>query len=289
MRSILVTGANSYIGRAFSQYMGAFSGEYMVHSVSLRHGSWREKDFSPYDAVLHTVGLAHMRETAGNRPLYGQINRDLAVETARKARAEGVGQFLFLSSMSVYGMDEGVITPKTVPRPQSSYGRSKLEAEQLLWGLRTETFRVAILRPPMVYGEGCRGNYRALVRLAGLLPACPEYENRRSAISIEHLCAYMKETIDSGAEGVFCPQDPEYFCTCRMICRIAEAQGRRLPQTRLLNAGPALLRRFTRAGRKAFGDLVYWDEGQCSDACIQCGEVHRGGGPVCAAPDVEGL
>lgn len=287
MKRILVTGAGSYIGRAFAAYMGQFPGEYRVDAISLRKEAWKTADFSQYDVVLHAAGLAHIRESRENGPLYYKINRDLTAETAEKARAEGVGQFIFLSSMSVYGMEEGVITPDTVPRPSSSYGKSKLEAEELLWTMRTEGFSVAILRPPMVYGQSCKGNFQTLVKLAGVLPACPAYENRRSAISIENLCAFLQRTIDGSWEGIFCPQDQEYFCTCRMICRIAEERGRHLPQMRALNLGPALLRRFTAAGKKAFGDLVYCDEGQCSHAGVQRGEVHRGGHPVRIGSDVD--
>ena len=289
MKKILVTGANSYIGKAFLQYVEKFPDAYRADSISLRDENWREADFSRYETVLHAAGLAHIKETEASRPLYYKINRDLAAETARKAKAEGVGQFIFLSSMSVYGMEEGIITQDTIPRPESSYGKSKLEAEQLLQEMRTESFRVAILRPPMVYGKGCKGNFQTLVRLAGCLPVCPDYENRRSAVFIGNLCAYIRETVDCEADGIFCPQDPEYFCTCRMICRIAEEQGRHLPRTRALNFGPAFLRRLTTSGRKAFGDLVYCDESQCSDASIQCGEVYRGSCQICAGADLDRL
>ena len=269
MKRILVTGAGSYIGASFRTYMEQFGDDCQVDAVSLRDERWRGLDFSGYDALLHTVGLAHVRETAENRPLYYAVNRDLAVETARKARAEGVRQFVFLSSMSVYGMEEGAITPDTVPRPTTSYGRSKLEAEEALRALETQDFRVAVLRPPMVYGEGCKGNYRALVRLAKILPACPNYQNQRSVISIENLCAYIKQVIDSGAGGTFCPRDPEYACTCQMICEIAGRNGREIVRTKLLNFVPALLRKFTKKGRKAFGSLVYQDESQCDYSGIR--------------------
>ncbi len=261
-----MTGGSSYIGGSFRAYMEQFPEGYAIDAIGLRGEDWKRRDFSQYDAVLHTVGLAHVKETRKNAPLYDRIGRDLAVETARKARAEGVGQFVFLSSMSVYGMEEGTIGPETVPHPKSAYGRSKLEAEELLRALETEAFRVALLRPPMVYGPGCKGNYRALVKLAGILPACPEYRNQRSMISIENLCAFIKRVIDEDAGGIFCPQDPEYVCTCDMICQIARRNGREIPRTHLLDFGPALLRRFTKTGRKAFGDLVYEREDQRSDA-----------------------
>ena len=93
------------------------------------------------------------------------MNRDLAYETARKAEGEGVGQFIFLSSMSVYGIENGVINKDTPLNPNTAYGKSKLEAEELIKKLEDESFIIAILRPPMVYGKDCRGNYP---RLAGL-------------------------------------------------------------------------------------------------------------------------
>jgi len=269
MKRILITGAGSYIGGAFRTYMGRFLDGYETAAVSLRGEDWRAYDFSKFDVVLHTVGLAHVKETRRNAPLYYRINRDLAVETAEKARAGGVRQFIYLSSMGVYGMDEGVITPDTVPQPKSSYGKSKLEAEERLRELETQDFRVAILRPPMVYGPGCKGNYQALVKLAKLLPVCPDYENRRSMVSIENLCVFIKRAIDGEACGTFCPQDAEYGCTCRMICGLAKSSGRTVPQTKLLNFVPALLRRFTKKGKKAFGSLVYQDEGQRGHAGVQ--------------------
>ncbi len=269
MKRILVTGANSYIGGAFRTYMERFSGEYETAAVGLRGEAWKAYDFSKFDVILHTVGLAHVKESAQNTLQYYQINRDLTAEAAKKAKAEGIKQFLYLSSMSVYGMDEGVITPDTVPQPKSSYGKSKLEAEDRLRKMEMQNFRVAILRPPMVYGPGCKGNYQALVKLAKMLPVCPDYENRRSMISIENLCVFIKRVIDEDASGTFCPQDPEYACTCRMICEIAKSSGRVIPRTRWLNFVPAFLRRTTKRGKKAFGSLVYQDESQRGDAGVQ--------------------
>ncbi len=269
MKRILVTGARSYIGRAFRTYMEQFPEEYRTEAVSLRGEAWKAYVFSKFDVILHTAGLAHVKETAQNAPQYYQINRDLTVETAIKAKAEGVRQFIYLSSMSVYGMDEGVITPDTIPQAKSIYGKSKLEAERQLHTMETQDFHVTILRPPMVYGPGCKGNYRALVKLAKVLPVCPDYENRRSMISIENLCVFIKQVIDEDTGGTFCPQDPEYTCTCRMICEIAKSSGRTIPQIKLLNFVPALLRRLTKKGKKAFGSLVYQDESQRGDAGVQ--------------------
>lgn len=257
MKRVLITGKTGYIASSLLAYLGGFPGTYAAETVSLRGEAWKETDFSRYDAVIHCAGMVHIRETAENAHLYHEINRDLTLALAERARAAGVGQFVFLSSLGVYGRDEGVLTPETEPTPRTAYGSSKWEAERGLRAMESEMFRVAILRAPMVYGPGCTGNYRALVKLAKVLPVVPNYVNQRSAISIARLCEYIKNVLDEGLRGVFVPQDEQYLCTCAEIRRIAEKNGRKLPAVGALNFGPALLRRFTKKGRKAFGNLIY--------------------------------
>ncbi len=267
MKRVLITGKTGYIAVSLYNCLKGFPEEYAVETITLRGESWRAEDFSGYDAVVHCAGLAHSRETVENAHLYYEINRDLTVAVAKKAKADGVRQFVFLSSLSVYGMDEGVITPETAPQPKSAYGKSKLEAERALRAMESEEFRVAILRPPMVYGSGCKGNYQMLAKLARRLPAIPSYVNQRSAVSIARLCECIRTVIDDCAGGIFVPQDTAYLCTCAEIRRLAAENGRRPPVTGLLNFGPALLRRFTAKGRKAFGNLTY-NEGMMKRALI---------------------
>ena len=262
MKRILITGSHGYIGSSFQRYLQQFPEEYKADTVSLRNHQWEECDFSVYDAIVHAAGLAHIKETAGNAAQYYKINRDLTVAVAEKAKREGVRQFVFFSSMSVYGVDEGVITPETPPSPKSHYGKSKLEAEQALQRMQSDTFAVAILRPPMVYGEGCKGNYQTLVKLSEILPVCPDYHNQRSMISINNLCAYLQKTIELQEAGIFWPKDPHDKCTCQMIRELAHAHGRHLRTTGLLNFAPVILKHCTRQGRKAFGDLVYKIDGR---------------------------
>lgn len=259
MNRVLITGKNGYIAEQFEKYLRQFPGEYQAETVSLRSEAWRQRDFSGFDAVVHTAGLAHIKETPENAALYYEINRDLAEAAAEKAKAEGVGHFLLLSSGSVYGLTEGVITKDTRPRPVTNYGKSKLQGENAVIALRSETFHVAVLRPLMVYGKGCKGNYRTLEKLAEVAPVLPDYRNRRSLVSIETLCAYMKDVLDRGAEGIFFPREREDLCTCEMIQRIAESRGRHLRRVRLFNPAVSLLRSSTSVGKKAFGDLIYQD------------------------------
>ena len=257
MKKILITGANSYIGTSFETYMAQWPEAYQVDTLDMLGGAWREKDFSGYDAVYHVAGIAHIKETAENAHLYYEVNRDLAVETAQKAKAAGVRQFVFLSTMSVYGMEEGAISKATRPNPKNHYGKAKWEAEQAMESLRSDDFALAVLRPPMVYGEGCKGNYRSLVKFAKIMPVFPDYENKRSMLHIDGLSAFVKDLIDTTADGLFLPQDEDYVCTCRMVRSIAEGMGKKLPLWKALNPFVSLAKACTGMGRKAFGDLYY--------------------------------
>lgn len=257
MKRVLITGKNGYIATRFEAYLESFLEEFQTESVSLRGTDWVQMDFSQYDSVVHTAGLAHIKETQENAKDFYAVNRDLAEAVARKAKSEGVRHFLLLSSGSVYGLTEGVITADTKPRPRTHYGKSKLQGEKAVIALRAPDFKVAVLRPLMVYGEGCKGNYRTLEKLARIAPVLPDYRNQRSLVSIKTLCACMKDVIDRKAEGIFFPREEKAICTCEMIQKIAKTRGRHLRRLKLLNPAVSLLRRTTVAGRKAFGDLVY--------------------------------
>ena len=257
MKKILITGAGSYIGQSFEHYLQRFPGAYQADSVDMMGDGWRDASFAGYDAVFHVAGIAHIRETEENAPLYYRVNRDLAIETARKAKEEGVRQFVFLS---VYGMEEGCITRETHPDPKSNYGKSKLQAEEGLEVLRSDDFAVAVLRPPMVYGEGCKGNYQSLVKFAKKMPFFPDYQNKRSMLHVDGLSETVRSIVDTCADGLFLPQDPEYVCTCKMVQQIARDMGKDLKLTGLLNPAVSLVKHTTAIGRKAFGDLYYAKE-----------------------------
>ena len=254
MKKILITGANSYIGTSFEKYMAQFDG-YRIDTVDMIGDGWKEKDFSEYDTVFHVAGIAHQKETLENAHLYYEVNRNLAVATAKKAKREGVRQFILLSSMSVYGMETGVITKTTVPHPKSHYGKSKLQADEKIKQLDCETFKVAILRPPMVYGKGCKGNYQRLRSFALKSPIFPDYPNQRSMVYIDNLCGFVKDTIDEERQGLFFPQDSKYVNTSNMVKEIAERNGKFIRLTKMFN--PFI--RIAPLGivKKVFGSLIY--------------------------------
>lgn len=257
MKKILITGVSSYIGTKFSEYVKQWPDEYQVDSISLMDDSWRKISFAGYDCVFHVAGIAHIKETLKNAHLYYEIDRDLAVEVAQKAKAEGISQFIFPSSMSVYGMTEGIITRAISPVPVTNYGRAKLEAEYELYKMHCDSFKVAIMRPPMVYGEGCKGNFQFLVKIAKLVPMFPAHYNQRSMLNVDGLSAFVKDLIDQEGAGIYIPQDEDYVCTSQMVRKIGQDMGKDIKLLKCLRPITTMLTRYTRVGRKAFGNLRY--------------------------------
>jgi len=257
MKRVLIAGAGSYIGGRLAQWLAAMPERFEASVLSVRGEKWKQFDFAGFDAVVMVAGVAHQKETPENAPLYDEVNRALAVAVARAAKARGVSQFVFFSSMSVYGLTVGRIRPDTPPLPNTAYGRSKLAAERELAPLADEGFRVAVLRPPMVYGPDCRGNYPKLARLIGKTPVFPYVANERSMIYIDTLCAFLVALLASGEGGLYFPQNREYVNTAELARQIALAHGKRLWQPR--GAGWLLARLAQKGGTvgKVFGTLTY--------------------------------
>lgn len=265
MKKILITGANSYVGVSVENYLKQWPDDYRVDTLDMIDGSWKERCFQGYDSVFHVAGIVH-QEQAKNDPaqaeLYDRVNTHLAVETARKAKAEGVRQFVFMSSASVYGLSAPVgkvvmITKDTPLKPADNYGISKAKAEEGLQKLADAQFRLAILRPPMIYGKGCKGNYQTLAKLARKLPVFPWVENQRSMLYMDNLAEFVRLVIDDVADGIFCPQNNEYVNTSDMVNRIAHANGKGILMIKGFTWALKILAHVTGIVDKAFGSLCY--------------------------------
>lgn len=255
IKKILIAGAGSYIGESVKMYLESYPEEYSVDVLDTRGLKPTASVFSSYDVVFCVAGIAHIKETKQNRHLYYEINRDLVISIAKAAKAAGVKQFVLLSSMSVYGLETGFISKKTPPKPVSAYGKSKLQADQAIKKMENERFKFACLRPPMVYGENCTGNYRSLRSLALKSPVFPKYSNQRSMIYIGNLCEFIKRVIDQEKSGLFFPQNKVYTDTSEMVKTIAVANGKQIKLSGVMN----FLIRFEKPGiiRKVFGNLTY--------------------------------
>ncbi len=270
MKKVLITGANSYIGTSFEEYVKQhYASELEITTIDMVDGSWRQKAFSEYDCVFHVAGLAHA--DVGNvsdvvKAKYYAINTDLAIETAKKAKDDGVKQFVFMSSAIIYGDSapygkSKVITKDTEPKPANFYGDSKWQADKGVRELQTPTFTVTVLRPPMIYGKGSKGNYPTLAKMAKKLPIFPDVQNERSMLYIENLCEFLSQVMIRGEGGIFWPQNAEYTRTSNMVRNIAKVSGHRILVSKAFNWAvklAALIPGKTRdLANKAFGNLSY--------------------------------
>ena len=264
MKKILITGAGSFIGTSLENYLQSFPDRYGVHTLDML-GDWKSADFSGYDAVFHVAGIAHADSGKADQKTidrYYQVNTHLAVATAEKAKAEGVGQFIFMSSAIVYGDSAPIgkekhITKDTPPFPAGYYGDSKLQAEKGILPMQDENFNVVILRPPMIYGEGCKGNYPVLASLARKLPLFPKVENRRSMLYVGNLTEFVRLMIDNEEKGIFHPQNGSYSNTAQIVKQIAAARNKKLPLMGGCTWLLKLLSHVTPLVNKAFGSMTY--------------------------------
>lgn len=265
MKKILITGANSYIGTSFEKYMVQWPERYQVDTVDMIDGTWRERSFAGYDSVFHVAGIAHSdngKISPEKAKLYYAVNTDLTIETAKKAKAEGVNQFIFMSSAIVYGESapvgkRKVITRDTLVSPANSYGDSKVQAENGILPLSDDSFKVVILRPPMIYGPGSKGNYPVLSKLAQKLPVFPKVDNQRSMLYIENLMEFVRLMVENEEQGIFWPQNAEYVNTTELVKLIAQAHGKKIAVIPGFTWALNLLSLATGLVNKAFGSLSY--------------------------------
>lgn len=255
MKKILITGKNSYVGNSFAEWVQQYPEKYTIDKISLRDDLWKSIDFSKYDVVLHVAGIAHRKEAKKNASLYYKVNTDLAYNVAERAQNSGVKHFIFLSSMSVYGLETGEINIHTVPNPKTNYGKSKLKAEEQIKKLEDSSFKLAILRPPMVYGKNCKGNYPRLAKIAIKSPVFPEIDNKRSMIYIDNLSEFLRILIDKESTGILFPQNSEYVRTYDMVRMIANVHGKKIKGIKLFNL---IINHFNlKIFNKVFGSLTY--------------------------------
>jgi len=259
IKNILITGKNSYIGTSLESLLMREPDKYKVDTVDMKDGSWKEKDFSQYNVVFHVAGIAHVSSDPKMEDLYYKVNRDLTIEAAEKAKAEGVKQFIFMSSIIVYGdssSSKRVIDRNTVPTPSNFYGNSKLQAEEGIKDLESDDFKIVVLRPPMIYGKGSKGNYPRLANMAKKIPIFPDIDNERSMLHVDNLCEFIKVMIDHDETGIYFPQNKEYVKTSELVKTIAEVHGKKIWMISWLNW---LIRFMFGIGvvNKVFGNLVY--------------------------------
>lgn len=277
MKKVLITGLNSYIGNSFEKYIEHMQ-EFAIQTekISLKEEGWQEKSWAGYDAVLHVAGLAHVdvsRADEETKQRYYRINRDLVGQAAEKAKKDGVRQFIYLSSIIIYGDSAPIgkakrITKGTMPSPANFYGDSKLQGEQAVLALQEgdslesiqDTFHVLVLRLPMIYGKDSKGNFPKLKKLAERTPVFPKMENRRSILYIGNLCELIRIAIEGEWGGVICPQNREIVSTSELVRLLGEQKGKKIILVPGFSGILKLCSHFTGYVNKIFGSLEYGRE-----------------------------
>lgn len=248
--NILITGKNGYIANEIKAVYPS------AKLVSVRSA----EDFSflnNVEILIHTSALVHKKEKPEMEQQYIEINTNLTIELAKQAKSAGVKHFIFFSTMAVYGKFEGEIHKESKLNPNTFYGKSKLAAEQALLKMQCSQFNVSIIRPPMVYGKGCPGNYVLLRKLSVKTPIFPKVDNKRSMIFIDNLVLFVRNLIENRMSGIFHPQDPQFVNTTQMVSLIAKEHSKKIYFTKL---GALLLSTLigkAQLYKKVFGNLYY--------------------------------
>lgn len=264
MKRVLITGAGSFVGTNIEKWLLRVPGEFEVDTVDTMNDAWKQVDYTKYDSVFHVAGIAHVDPKPEMAPLYYKVNRDLAIEVAKWAKEHGVKQFIYMSSGIVYhaskSLKGSVKTLETVPQPNDFYGDSKLQAENGLHELECESFKICILRPPMIYGPGNKGNLPRLGWLATKLPVFPAWHNKRSMLYVGNLAEFVRQIILREMSGTFFPQNAELADTVEIVRHFAAEHGHRIWISRIFNPLVWLGSFFLPAIPKMFADSYYVPE-----------------------------
>ena len=261
MKRVLITGAGSYIGVNVENWLKKTPELFEVESVDTFGDNWKKADYTKFDVVYHVAGIAHVNADPKMEPLYYKVNRDLTIEVAKHAKAAGVKQFIFMSSMIVFHESQKlgteVLTADTKPEPNGFYGDSKLQAEIGLKELECPTFKVVILRPPMIYGPNSKGNFLRLGWLATKTPVFPAFHNQRSMLYVDNLAEFVKQIILLEKSGIFYPQNKELADTVEIVKWFAKKYNHKIWFSKLFNPLVYLGSPFVQSLNKMFASYYY--------------------------------
>jgi len=216
-KRILLTGASGFVGQRFVEMNSDY---YEIFPYSLRKTKVSEIDFSKIDAIVHLAGIAHQMQKIDDQ-IYFDVNHKLTVALAKRAKENGVGHFLFMSTIKVFGenFESEILTEQSECKPEDPYGKSKLLAEEELKSIEDESFKVGIVRPPLVYGPRVKGNMIRLIQLAEKSIPLPlgGISNKRTMVFVDNLVLLCNQITDTKASGVFLAGDKFPISTSKLI------------------------------------------------------------------------
>lgn len=257
MIRVLITGANSYIGSNVEKWFSKKPNEFEVETLDVKNPNWIEKNFVGYNVIFHVAGIVHQKEKKYMKKTYFKVNRDLAYQIAEKAKKENVNQFIFMSSMSVYGLSQGKININTAPNPISYYGKSKFEAEKSILKLSNKRFIVSILRAPIIYGKNSPGNFSKIVKYSKYLLFFPNTLNSRSMLYIKNFCIILEQVVLDKLENYIYPENKEKVNTFEIVKELRLQYGKKTINMYFLSFMIKIFGIFFHDIKKIFGSLFY--------------------------------
>lgn len=249
---ILIIGSDSFIAKNFIKQIK----DKFVKGISHKEISFpnevilsdfnqiEQLHFNEIDIVFNFAAIVH-RPDIKNEIIYEQINNQLAVLNAKKAKEAGVKLFIQMSTIAVYG-NKPAVTIGSEYNPQNPYGLSKLNADLALLEMQDDSFKVAIVRPPMVYGGGkAPGNMMRLIKLVdkGFPLPFKRIDNKRDFINVNHLIQYLAVIAEKKLNGVYLISDHEPVSTEYLLLTIARYLDKRVQLFRVPELGLRTLRK----------------------------------------------
>ena len=227
MLNILLTGSSGFVG---SYFKNKYADNYNISTFSFLNDNFKELKFLRIDAIVHLSALVHQMGGASKEE-YEKINVTQTLDLAKKAKENGVKHFVFMSTVKVYGEETDLAyTELSECNPQDDYGKSKLIAEEELLKLEDDSFKVSIVRTPIVYGYGVKANIKNLISLVGKVPILPfgGIENKRSMVYVGNLCHLVDVIIQKKISGVFLASDDKAISTTGLIELIAKELDKKI-------------------------------------------------------------
>jgi UDP-glucose 4-epimerase len=241
----LVTGASGFVGRHLTPMLEAEGwtvrralrtpsvtpNDFCIESIG-SETNWKEA-LVGVDAVIHLAARVHHQNDEGAVELYRTVNIEGTLHLARSAASAGVRHFIFVSTVLVHGRSNDGRAPfseENILTPSGTYGMSKAAAEAGLRALAKDSeMSITVVRPPLVYGAGAKGNFKLLTRAVKLGIPLPfaSIRNRRAFLAVENLCSFIVQRLAHAGRGfdVFLVADDEQVSTPEFIRRLAGAVG----------------------------------------------------------------
>ena len=252
--NILIIGGSSFVAKSF---ISLNKGNYNIKLVSRSKTNNApefiiddfklipEELFQDVNFVINCAAVVHQKKELP-ATYYHEINCELAINLAQKAKKNGVKGFIQLSTIAVYG-NTTIINPETIPCPINAYGSSKLMADKQLLEMADDNFNVSVLRPPMIYGgKNAPGNMMRLIGLVnkGFPLPFKNAINKKDFLNIHNLVAYMEAAILKNKTNIYLLKDNNGISTFELIHLIASKLGKRIVQFSIPEFVVKLIRKF---------------------------------------------